>query len=474
MKKLFFAVILIFALTTGCATANNSPLDASNPVNITLWNYYTGVLLSTFDMMVAEFNQTVGLERGIILESISFGNMGGVESNLRSSINEEAGSLPLPNIFSSFPDTAYFPQRIGLLVNLDYYLSAEQLHDYYEPFVYRGRIGVNNELYIIPVAMATEIMLINETDWLVFANESGFSFYDLHTMESLSYVARAYYYWSGGKAFWGRDAMANIFVIGSKMFGTEIFEISEYNNEARATININYEVMRRIWDFYYTPFISGYFAADANFRTDDVRVGDLLAFVGSTAAAAFFPEDVTIDSETHNITARALPPPGFFGASNVLVKQGAGKAVMNATEQEVYASVVFLRWLTEPEQNLRFSAASGRIPVRRDAMYVDLIRQAAYEAELTLSEITYQTLQVAMEAIKNSELYSTCAFTGAIEARAVLTNNLRNKAEAGRMYVLEQVEAGIPREEIISALTADENFHAWVSELREALVNAVG
>lgn len=473
MIKIALTVLLVLLLSAGCGSGREPLLDPDRPVGITLWHYYTGVLQSSFDMMVLEFNKTVGLERGIIVQTMGFGSMSGVESNLRSSLAGAAGSFPLPQIFSAFPDTAYTPQRMGLLLDFDVHLTEAQLAEYFPPFVDRGRMGPDNEFYIFPVAMSAEIMLINETDWLVFVDAAGFTYDDLLTMESLAAVAQAYYNWSGGRAFWGRDAMANMFIIGSLMFGTEIFEMYEQAGEARARININEEVMRRFWDYYYTPFISGYFAADANFRTDDVRVGDLIAFVGSTASAAFFPETMTVDSETRYIQGRALPPPTFVGADNVIVKQGAGKSVLLSTEAKEYASVVFLRWLTEPAQNLRFSAASGRIPVRLDAMDADLIKQTAGEAGLAMSDITYQTLQVAIQAVKESELYSTCAFTGAVGARAVLTNHLRRKAETNRQYVLQQIAEGTPRHEVIARLTADENFIEWMEGLRAALEEAV-
>jgi multiple sugar transport system substrate-binding protein len=430
-------------------------------------------LQNAFDMMVSEFNQTAGLEQGIIVEAMGLGNMGNVETSIRASLIGDAGSLELPNIFSAFPDTAYLPQRMGMLLDLEEILTPAQLGEYFGPFIERGRIGGADELRIMPVAMSAEVMLVNETAWEPFAADTGVTFDHMRTMEGLAEVAQAYYNWSGGYAFWGRDAMANMFIIGSRAFGTEIFEVFQYEDYSLARININMDAMRRFWNYYYTPFISGYFGAAAQFRTDDVRVGDLVALVGSTAAAAFFPHEVSIDGVTHNINARALPPPVFAGATEVMIMQGAGKAVIYDTHQKNYASVAFLRWLTEPAQNLRFSAASGRLPVRYDVMNVDLVRETAEETGVVLTDITYQTLSVAIDAIRRSELYNSCAFTGAVQARGILTNNLRNKARADRATVLDMVAEGTPRAEAIAYMTADERFHAWVNGLYASLVAAV-
>ncbi|MCL2616908.1 MAG: extracellular solute-binding protein, partial [Defluviitaleaceae bacterium] len=376
----------------GLAAGRAPGLDPNSPVTITIWHYWTGAVLNAFDAMLNEFNETLGMERGIIVEGVSFGSIGELESAVRASAHEEAGSMDLPNIFSSFPDTAYVTQQLGLLSNLDDYFTPEQQAEYFPPFINRGRIGLEGELRIFPTSKAAEILMVNETDWRPFADEHGFTDADLQTMEGIARVAEVYYHWSGGKAFFGRDAFANMFVIGSKQFGTEIFEVEA----GQGTINIDEVAMRRIWDYYYTPFISGYFAAHGRFRSDDVRVGDLLAYVGSTVSAVFFPDEVMIDGVSRPIEATVLMPPLFEGGAPVMVQQGPGKVVTLATPGEQYASLIFLRWFTEPDQNLRFSALTGYMPVRQAAMYPQLIRDAADEAGISLRDVTYDTLTVAL------------------------------------------------------------------------------
>ncbi len=41
--------------------------------------------------------------------------------------------------------------------------------------------------------------------------------------------------------------------------------------------------------------------------------------------------------------------------------------VTTSTPQKEYASVVFLKWFTEAERNLRFSSLSGYLPVKKEA-----------------------------------------------------------------------------------------------------------
>ena len=471
---MFVLFALILGMFGGCnrnGSGSGMPgLDPGNPVTITIWHYYTGVVLSAFEGMINEFNESIGRDRGIIVEGFSFGSVGDLEAAARASANQEAGSLPLPNIFSSFPDTAYATKQLGLLSNMNNYFTAEQQAEYFPPFIDRGRIGNDGELHIFPVSKSTEVMFLNHTAWIPFAAAHGLSYDDLLTMEGVVRVAQIYYNYTGGLAFFGRDAIANMFIIGSKQFGTEIFEV----HQGSAEININEEVMRRIWDYYYTPFISGYFAAFGRFRSDDVRVGDLMAYVGSTVSAVFFPTEVRVDGESHPIEARVLPAPLFEAGNPVMVQQGAGKVVTISTPEEQYASLIFLRWFTEPAQNLRFSALTSYMPVRIAAMDTDLIRAAAEEHDLNFNPIAAATLEIAIEAMQTSEIYATSSFTSGVEARSILTNTIRNKALNDRALVLEKIENGIPREYAIAYFASYDNFRSWVDGLRNELVTAAG
>jgi multiple sugar transport system substrate-binding protein len=426
--------------------------------------------MNAFDAMVNEFNETMGMERGIIVEGLGKGNMTELERAVTASANNDIGALPLPNIFASFPSTAYAAQEQGMLADLDEYFTPEQQAEYFTPFMNRGRIGADGELRIFPVSKSTEIMIMNETDWLPFAEELGLNYTQLQTMEGLAEVAQLYYNWSGGRAFWGRDSMANFFVMTSKQFGTEIFEA----RDGRGIININQEAMRNIWDYYYVPFISGYFASHGRFRSEDVRVGDILAYVGSTVSAVFFPANVTIDGESRPIEAVILPAPLFEGGERVMANQGAGMVVTTATPEERYASLIFLRWFTEPAQNLRFASLSGYMPVRAAAMDVQLIRDAAEAAGITMTTVTDKTLEVALDAVRTSEMYSTTIFTGATEARAILYTHLQNKAVADRAEVLRLIEEGTSRAEAIAYFNTQANFQSWINDLEAQLTVAVG
>ena len=80
--------------------------------------------------------------------------------------------------------------------------------------------------------------------------------------------------------------------------------------------------------------------------------------------------------------------------------------VTKGSDDEIKASVEFLKWFTEPENNTGFSVGSGYLPVTRKATDMVGIRKSGTE----LSESMDAVLTEAVETVNNNELYTTPAF----------------------------------------------------------------
>ena len=68
-----------------------------------------------------------------------------------------------------------------------------------DSYIEEGKIGLNGELEIFPVAKSTEIMMMNKTVWDEFSAAAGVSLEDLKTKEGVVRVAERYYNWTDGK-----------------------------------------------------------------------------------------------------------------------------------------------------------------------------------------------------------------------------------------------------------------------------------
>ena len=101
----FFLLCLAMLFLCGCGSKN--PLDPKDPVSLTVWHYYNGSQQAAFDALVEEFNNTVGREKGIQVQGRSQGSVYDLEAAVRDAVDHKVCADPMPDIFSSYADTAY-------------------------------------------------------------------------------------------------------------------------------------------------------------------------------------------------------------------------------------------------------------------------------------------------------------------------------------------------------------------------------
>lgn len=472
MHRKYRTLCVVMAMSmafAGCG--EKSPLDAKNPVTIEIWNYYNGDQLTAFDSLVKEFNETVGKEKGIIVKSNSQGSVNDLEVNVLAAIREEVGAAEVPNIFMAYADTAYTADQLGGVVDLKDYLTDEEIALYIDSYIKEGDFCGSGEIKIFPTAKSTEVLVLNKTDWEVFASETGADYDDLADIEGLAATAERYYEWTDaqtpdvpndGKALFGRDAMANYMLVGSRQLGTEIFSVSD----GEMTLHFEKEIVRKLWDYYYIPFIKGYFAATGRFRSDDIKTGNIIAYVGASSGASFFPDIVSVsDEKSYPIEMEVLPCPQFADSEAYAVQQGAGMVVTQGSEAEIYASVEFLKWFTADERNISFSVQSGYMPVTKTAND----KNAILNSGAKISAGMEKTLSVGVDTVNGNQLYSTKAFEGATEARSVLEYAMSDRASADREVVVERLKEGQSLEEAIADFSSDAYFDAWYQDTLEQL-----
>lgn len=487
MKRKYAAMVLagIMAITlaggTGCGKSagdeKKTKLDPKNPVSLTIWHYYNGAQQAMFDKLVKEFNSSVGKEEGIYVESCTQGSVSDLEQAIQSSLNEEVGADKLPDMFSSYSDTAGAVQEKGMLADLSKYFTEEELSKYVDAYIQEGYFSEDGALYLFPVAKSTEITMINKTDWEPFAEAVGVTTEDLETTEGITRTAEKYYEWTDaqtpdvpddGKAFYGRDSISNYFIIGMKQMGKDIFEVKD----GKVTFHTDKELIRRLWDNYYVPYVKGYFASFGKFRSDDVKTGDILAYTGSTSSAVYFPDTVEKEDESYNIDYIVCNPPVMEGGENIKVQQGAGMAVTSSDETHEYAASVFLKWFTGKEQNLRFVCESSYMPVLKEANSIEALDLTIKENNIEVNSKVYDCFSEVMKDFDKTSFYKPKNFQNSYDVRKVLDYSLADRVEADRASAEAAVKAGISREEALSRYLTDENFESWYKEFCDELTAA--
>ena len=463
-------VLCLLGATLAASLFSGCSGKKSDPVTVTVWTYYNGDQLDAFNDLTEKFNDTVGKKDGMTVETKSLGTAEDLEQNVLAAVNGEVGASEVPNIFSAYSDTAYTMDQKDMLVDLSDYLTDKEKDEYVEEYLKEGDFSDDGSIKIFPVAKSTELLFLNDTDWQKFAEETGAQYEDLQTIEGLVETAGKYYNWTDsqtpeaddGKALFGRDAMANYLLVGAKELGCDIFEVED----GKMTLNFDEDVIRKLWDNYYVPYVKGYFSASGRFRSDDVKTGNVLGYVGSTSSATFFPTEVSDDSgDAHEIKLKVLPCPKFKDGDDYAVQQGAGMVVTKSSEEEIKASIKFLKWFTQSENNIEFSVGSGYLPVTNEANSIEKIKSVDSDISSSMEEI----LTKSVAEINDNNLYYMHAFENGNDARTALQEAFGDIAQQDRNTVDERIAQGESAEEAEAEFLSDEYFEQWYQNVLSKL-----
>lgn len=468
MRKRTGVVLAVCLTLTAAGCGKKEILDKDNPTVVRVWHYYNGAQQRAFDELAEEFNNTQGREKGVVVEGTSQGTIDDLNHNLLAAIHKDAGAEDVPDIFAAYADTAYEVNELGYAADLTQYFSKEELDRFVDGYIEEGYL-TSDGLKILPVAKSVEVMMINETDWKLFAEDTGASKEDLSTVEGLCRVAEQYYEWTDaktdvpndGKAFFGRDSMANYMIIGYRQLAGEIFA----REDGRTVLHFERDTVKKLWDCYYIPYIKGYFAAKGRFRSDDIKTGDIVCCVSSSSSATYFPGEVILsDEESYPIEMEVMPCPQFENGEAYAVQQGAGMVVAKSDEKTELASATFLKWLTQDEQNIRFSIESGYIPVTKSANSMEKIAD-----NVEIADNVKKTLEYSLETVNENEMYTAKPFKNGSEGRDILGDFIQDRADADREIVRSRLSDGMTVEEATAEFCTDEYFDTWYQEIKERL-----
>lgn len=369
MKKafvVFLSITLMLSVQTGCR--NDHGLDPKDPITLTLWHNYGGQMKETMDSMVDEFNETLGSEKGIIINVTSISSSDALHEKLVMIANGDAGAPDMPDIATANPKTAVILADKGLLADLKTQFTQKELDAYLPRFLEEGTLGTD-QLYIFPTAKSTEVTFLNKTVFDRFSKDTGAAYEDLSTFEGIAETASLYYDWTDaqtpdiptdGKAFYHSDSLFNLTQIGCRQLGSDFIKENQpdYSSDA----------FRKVWSFFFDAAVRGHFANFDGYASDLFKTGEIICSTGSTAGVLFFDPVVTYpDNTTENVELMTLPYPTFQGGEMVAMQRGGGMIVSQTDETRVYAAGIFLKWFTTPGNNLRFVSSTGYLPVTGEA-----------------------------------------------------------------------------------------------------------
>ena len=135
-------------------------------------------------------------------------------------------------------------------------------------------------------------------------------------------------------------------------------------------------------------------------------------------------------------------------------------------EEQIEASVEFLKWFTQDERNIQFSLDSGYMPVTKEANNLETIEK---DTSLNETDRTFSIVKAAIDTVNHNTLYTTKAFENGKNARSILEYSMSDKAAEDRKTVVENLQKGQTLEQASAEFTGDECFEKWYQETKEAL-----
>ncbi len=411
MKKTLplLLALLMMVTWTLAACAKEGGLDPKNPVTLTMWHNYGGQMQETMDLLVDEFNITLGREAGIIISVTSVASQKEQAENLAMIVTGDPGAPALPDLTTCYPATAMTLLEEGLIIPLDGLFSPEELEAYQPQFLEEGRLS-DGKLYVFPMAKSSEVLFVNKTLFHRFSQATGITLESLSTFEGIERAAVDYFAWTDeqtpdilndGKTFFTADSWLNLALVGTAQLGEE-FALPQ----GLQTSSAAYE---RVGAFCAAPAIQGGVAIYDGYSSDLAKTGEIVCSIGSTAGILFYGDTVTYpDNTTEPVSFTVLPYPVFEGGEKIALQRGGGFCVSKSDPQKEYAAGVFLKWLTAPAQNMRFVSSTGYLPVTKAAFEESMSR----EIEAVENENVKVLLQAAMEMYREYTFLTAPSFEG--------------------------------------------------------------
>ena len=353
--KRYIPILLCLVLllsAAGCKTAREE-----QPITLTIWHVYGGQTDSPLNDLIEEFNQTVGKEQNIAVQVTSVTNTNTIHEGVLAAANDDPGASELPDMFISYPKTVLAMPDEEVLVDYRDYFSEEELSAFLPAFIEEGTI--HDRLAILPVAKSTEVLFVNKTLFDRFAAETGVTLEDLDTWEGLYQTAALYAQWSGGKTFFVHDYHFNYLQVGVESLGGSFFDEDGISFSP---------AFSKVWEPYAEAALQGGVWLYGGYATEPLRTGDAIASVASSASVLYYSGIVTYsDNTSEEIEYIVRPCPVLEDGEKLVMQRGAGICTVKSTPEREKAAMVFLKWLTAPEQNVELVTHLGYMPVTQEA-----------------------------------------------------------------------------------------------------------
>lgn len=385
-RKLFL-LLLIFSISICCLSGcKKSELDKNKPVTLTMWHVYGEQADSPMNRLIDEFNETVGMEKGIIINVTAMSNASKIGEKLLDAQNKVPGSAEMPDLFFAHKSNA-----LGLgtdnLLDWKEYFSEKELSAYVPGFLEDGT--VDGKLSVFPVSKSTHLLFIAGSQFERFSADTGVTYEALSTWDGFFDAAAKYYDWSGGKPFCALDYPLRAIELAATESGAgNIFADNGFYDPSNV-------IFKQTFMKFADSLAKGHIMLSNLYSNTQVMTGEVMTGISSSAAILYYNDTVTYEDGTSEpMDLEILPLPAESGKKPYITQAGVGLCAYKTSSQKAEAAVIFAKWLTEPERNLEFVCQTGYMPVTNGAF--DKIDDCRFKTA------DYEKLYAALKKVKES------------------------------------------------------------------------
>ena len=380
-------LLLIFSISICCLPGcKKSELDKNKPVTLTMWHVYGEQADSPMNRLIDEFNETVGVEKGIIINVTAMSNASKIGEKLLDAHNKIPGSAEMPDLFLAHKSNVL---ELGADCLLDWneYFSEKELSAYIPEFLEDGTAA--GKLSVFPVSKSTHLLFIAGGQFERFSADTGVTYEALSTWDGFFDAAAKYYDWSGGKPFCALDYPLRAIELAATESGAgNIFADNGFYDPSNV-------IFKQTFIKFADSLAKGHIMLSNLYSNTQVMTGEVVAGIGSSAAILYYNDTVTYEDGTSEpMDPEILPLPAENGKKPYITQAGVGLCAYKTTSQKAEASAIFAKWLTEPDRNLEFVCQTGYMPVTNGAF--DKIDDCRFKTA------DYEKLYAALKKVKES------------------------------------------------------------------------
>lgn len=379
--------ILTFVILLGTCFFGCSPhtlLSPDDPAVLRMWHVYGEQATSPMNLLIQEFNQTEGSEKGVIIDVTLMSSSSKIGELLMDAYTKKPGAPAMPDIFSAYPKNAL---DIGTdnLVNWSDYFSKEEIDKLQPSFVEEGML--EDRFSVFPLSKSTHLLFVNGSLFERFSKETGISEEAFKHWDSFYEAASAYYEWSNGKAFCAFDYPMRTIELDAISRGSKPYTEDGWYDK-------NDKILKDAWDQFANSFVRGHVIISDLYSNTQIMTGEVLCGISSSAAILYYNDQVTYPDGTKEfLNLKVFPIPATEGVKLLATQRGMGICALKGDTKKEEAASIFLHWMLEKDRNLVLASEMGYMPVQktdfsmiRDMSFDQPAYQQVYEAIFKINE----------------------------------------------------------------------------------------